>query len=134
MNYAHILFAFTASAILASFTDWYFFGVLFHDRYQTTPGVWKKYKNKKDEMSSIMICQGYFTMTSLLFVIGCSWLGLTALPALLTAAMGIWIMVPVPLLLSNAVYIPMDRRIVFSHSLGWLARFLVTALCVAWLM
>ncbi len=40
-------------------------------------------------------------------------------------------MIPVPLLMTNAVYIPMSRRIVVSHSLGWLARLLVTAVCVA---
>ena len=134
MNYTHIILAFAASAILASFTDWFFFGFLFHDRYQATPGVWKKYKDKKDEMRSIMICLGYMSITSLVFVVGCAWLAITTLPASLAAAMGIWIMIPVPLLLSNAVYIPMDRRIVLGHSLGWLARLLVTARCVAWLM
>ena len=35
------------------------------------------------------------------------------------------------LLLTNAIFIPMDRRIVASHSLGWLARLLTTALCVS---
>jgi hypothetical protein len=43
-------------------------------------------------------------------------------------------MIPVPLLITNAVYIPMSRLIVVSHSLGWLARLLVTAICVALVM
>src|SRR5216684_1508436 len=55
MNWTQVLLTLVASAVVASFTDWYFFGVLFHDRYLVTPGVWRQYKDKKDEMRSIAI-------------------------------------------------------------------------------
>lgn len=43
-------------------------------------------------------------------------------------------MVPVPLIAVNAIDIPMDRFIAVGHALGWLARLLITALCVSWLL
>ena len=58
MNYLHILMAFVVSAVVSSFTDWYFFGILFHERYWATPGIWRQYKDKNDEMRSIMIRAG----------------------------------------------------------------------------
>jgi hypothetical protein len=35
------LLALVAATAVISLTDWLFFGVLFHDRYQRTPEVWR---------------------------------------------------------------------------------------------
>jgi hypothetical protein len=51
-----------------------------------------------------------------------------------TTAKLIWDSVLKKLLITNAVYIPMSRLIVVSHSLGWLARLSVTAICVVLVM
>ena len=40
MNWLMFLTAVAASTIVASFTDWLFFGVLFHDRAKATPEIW----------------------------------------------------------------------------------------------
>ena len=130
MNWTQVVLAFVASAVLASFTDWYFFGVLFHDRYRATPGVWNQYKDKKDEMRSIAISELFMSISSLVFIVASAHQGWTSLSRAAVAALVAWVMVPVPLLITNEVYIPMSRLIVVSHSLGWLARLLVTAICV----
>ena len=132
MNYLHLFFAIAASSLLASFTDWYFFGVLFHERYKKTPGIWKQYKDKKDEMRSIGISQIYMSISSLVFIVACAFMGWTNLQMAMSAGLVVWIMCIVPLLFTNAVFIPMDRLLILSHSLGWLVRFFVTALCVSW--
>jgi hypothetical protein len=134
MNWAQVFLAFVASAILASFTDWYFFGVLFHDRYRATPGVWRQYSDKKDEMRSIALSELFMGVSSFVFTVVCGRQGWTSLSNAAVAALVAWVMLPVPLLLTNAVYVPMSRLIVVSHSLGWLARLLVTAICVAVVM
>jgi hypothetical protein len=131
MDGLHITMAFFASAILSSFTDWYFFGVLFHDRYGNTPGIWKKYKDKADEIKSITISEVILSLSSLVFILVCSHLNLLTFEASICSALVTWIMVPVPLLMTNAIYIPMDRLIVLSHALGWLSRLVITALCVS---
>ena len=134
MNWLHVLYAFVASAIIASFTDWYFFGVLFHERYLKTPGAWKKYRNKSDEITSISISELIMSVSSFVFIVACGHLGLISPTAALLAAVTIWIMIPLPLLAVNAVFMNIDRMIVVSHSLGWLTRLVITALCVAWLL
>jgi hypothetical protein len=134
MPWLHILYAFLASAVIASFTDWYFFGVLFHDRYGKTPAIWRRYREKKDEVQSIMLAQAIMSISQLAFVMACAYLGLLTSHSCLLAALILWIMIPVPLLATNAIFIPMDRLIVVSHSIGWLVRLLITGLCASWLL
>ena len=131
MNWTHVLLAFVAAAVVATFTDWYFFGVLFHDRYAATPGIWKKYRDKKDEMRSIALSELYMSVSLFVFIVVCSSQAWTSLSRATLAALVAWVMIPLPLLITNAIYIPMHRLIVLSHSLGWLARLLVASICVA---
>ncbi|MGH8290933.1 MAG: hypothetical protein ACREV7_18290 [Steroidobacteraceae bacterium] len=73
-------------------------------------------------------------VSQLVFVTVCAYLGLVTNGSCLLAALALWIMIPVPLLAPNAIFIPMDRLIVVSHSLGWLVRLLITQLCASWLL
>jgi hypothetical protein len=41
---------------------------------------------------------------------------------------------PLPLIVTNALWIKMNPLLALSHSLGWLARFVVTALVAGWLL
>jgi len=134
INWPHILLALICSTVVTSLTDWYFFGVLFHDRYAKTPGVWRTYRDKRDEYRSIAISEAMLAVSSLVFILACSGLGLVSAKPALLAAVTVWVMIPVPLLATNAIFIPMDRLIVVSHSLGWLARLLVSALFVSWFL
>jgi len=129
-----VLLAFLCSAAVTSLTDWYFFGVLFHNRYAKTPGVWRMYRDKNDEYRSIGIAQAILVVSSLVFILVCSSLGLVSAKSALLMAVTVWVMIPVPLIATNAIFIPMDRLIVVSHCLGWLARLLVTALFVSWFL
>ncbi len=79
MNWTQVLLTLVASAVVASFTDWYFFGVLFHDRYLVTPGVWRQYKDKKDEMRSIAISELLLGISSFVFIVTCAHQGWTSL-------------------------------------------------------
>jgi len=130
MNWYQVGEAAILASVLSSFTDWYFFGIMFHDRYHSTPGVWRQYKDKKDEIKSVTIGTLYGSVTSIVFVISCAYWDIYGyLPALITAGI-LWIMIPMPLLLSNAQFMKIDRRLVISHGLGWLARLVVSALSV----
>jgi hypothetical protein len=46
----------------------------------------------------------------------------------------IWLLGPLPLLLTNAAFIKLHRAFVFSYALGWLAKLLIIAAAVAWLL
>ncbi len=135
MNCVRILEAAVIASVLASFTDWYFFGILFHDRYHKYGGgVWRQYADKKDEVRSILAATLSQSVTCFLFIPLCDYFRVTTLLRSLELAGIAWLMLPVPILLSYAIFLRMDRMIVLSHSLGWLARLAICALCVAWLL
>jgi hypothetical protein len=58
MNIAHFAGAVLAATIVSSFTDWFFFGVLFHSRYQAYPEVWRSEFSGNKEWNAIMIGHG----------------------------------------------------------------------------
>jgi len=43
-------------------------------------------------------------------------------------------MVPVPLLITNALFIKIQPLTVLSHALGWLAKLAIAAIIAAWLL
>jgi hypothetical protein len=134
MTWLSIGGAFVASAVATSLSDWYFFGVLFHSRYLKTPGVWKAYRDRKDEQNSLVMAQAVLTVSTLVFILVCAHQGWVSAGTSIPAAIILWVMVPLPLIVVNAIYIPMDRWLVVSHSLGWLARLIITALLVSWFL
>lgn len=134
MTWLRILGAVLAAAVATSLSDWFFFGGLFHSRYRTTPGVWRAYRDRSDRQVSLATAQAILTASSLVFVLVCAHQGWVSARASVAAALTLWVMVPLPLIAVNAIYIPMDRLIAVSHGLGWLARLLVTALIVAWVL
>ena len=131
MDWLRILGAASAAAILASFTDWYFFGILFHDRYQTHPGVWRKYRDKKDEIRSIAWGTLLGASSCLIFVVVCDWLGVHSVVGTLLLGLAVWALGPFSLLLTNSLFMNMDPYLLISHSLGWLVRLVIAGLAVA---
>jgi hypothetical protein len=127
MNWFALLKATITSGLVVSMTDWYFFGILFHNRYHEHPGVWRKYKDKKDEMRSIskgcvlsvLTCIGYFVL--------CDWLNVRGFSSALIVALIIWFIGPFLQIISNVIFMNFGKPIAVSHSLGWIVRFVVAA-------
>jgi hypothetical protein len=63
------------------------------------------------------------------FVFACA--ALQAPPILFAVA--VWLMAPLPIVISNALFIKLHPLTVVAHALGWLAKLLVAAGAVAWL-
>ena len=54
--------------------------------------------------------------------------------AALRMATTVWVIVPVPLLITNALFAKIHRAIVVSHSLGWLVKLCLAAIASAWVL
>lgn len=52
----------------------------------------------------------------------------------LAFALLVWLMVPVPLVITNALFMKIHPLIVVSHSLGWLAKLAIAAVVAGWLI
>lgn len=134
MNWTRFLLAVVVSGLGASVTDWLFMGVLFHKKYLETPEIWRA-KPGQPEMTNIVASTVIGFVSCAAFIYLCYWTGaLSVRHASLRMAVLVWLAAPLPLILTNALWIKMHPLLGLSHSLGWLARFVVTALVAAWVM
>jgi membrane protein YqaA with SNARE-associated domain len=124
----HVFAASIVGAILGSIADWVFAGVLFHGRYQRHPEVWR---TKTSETLRIGIAQFLCLVTSTAFVVLADVLGLVDLTGALKLAAMIWLIAPLPLLVTNSLFIKIDPIVTASHAAGWLAKLLLIAVATA---
>jgi len=134
MNWTRFLLAVLLSGFVASITDWLFMGVLFHNKYLATPEIWRN-KPGQPETRSIVISSLLGVLSCAVFLYFCIWAGIiSSHPATFHTALLLWAAAPVPIIFSNIVWIKMHPLLGVSHSLGWLARFVVTAIIGNWLI
>jgi hypothetical protein len=134
MNWTRFLMAVAVSGLASSLTDWLFMGILFHGKYLETPEIWRK-KPGESETSYILASTvlGVLSCAALIFL--CIWAGaLSSVSGALRVAILAWLAAPLPVLGMNIIWMKLHPLIGVSHSLGWLARFIVTALIAGWLL
>src|SRR5262245_23061815 len=129
MPWLQIALAVVISGVIASFSDWFFMGVLFHQRYLIKPEIWR---NPPGGNNTRLII--WSEIVGLLSSAALAWLLLMAVPLAypraLTIAATAWLIGPVPVLVTNAIWTKMDALVTVSHALGWLVRFVITAILV----
>jgi hypothetical protein len=126
----NFVWATLAGALLGSLADWLFAGILFHDRYNVHPEVWRG----GGERGRIIAAQALALVTAGAFVALAARLGLTDMAEALKLAAMIWLIAPLPLLVANALFIKIDHLVTASHAAGWLVKLLLIAAVTAWLL
>lgn len=129
MQWLHLALAVVVSGVIASFSDWFFMGVLFHDRYLIKPEIWR---NPPGGNNTRLII--WSEAVGLISSAALAWLLLLSpplsYPRALTIAAVAWAIGPVPVLWQNAMWTKMDGLVSVSHALGWLVRLVITAVLV----
>ena len=133
MNWSHFLAAVVLSAIAGSVADWFFAGVLFHEKYLAYPEVWRP-KLRQSDAGPIAWSMILGFLTFIAFMTACVTFGIHGYRFDLEFATLLWLMVPLPLTITNALFIKLHPLIVVSHSLGWLAKLVLAALTAGWLL
>jgi hypothetical protein len=131
MNWTHFALATLAAGVATSFTDWFFTGFLFHEKYGVYPEVWRSRKSETQSIAWVTVL-GFLTAAA--FMTACVVFNVHGLAAALKLAAIVWIMAPLPLTVMNAIYIKLHPLVVTAHALGWLARLIVAALAAGWLL
>lgn len=135
MSLSHIALAVLVSAIVSNLTDWFFFGILFHDKYFAYPEVWWRQPGAKGgEGKAIAASTVVSLLTIIAFICACNIFAIRGYKPALEFAALIWLIAPLPLNITNSFFIKLHPLIVVSHSLGWLARLVVVAAAVGWLL
>src|SRR5450759_4422230 len=66
MNWAKFVLTVVVSGIAVSLTDWFFFGVLFHDKYNAYPEVWRA---SQAGTKGVWIAIGFFTCAVFIYAL-----------------------------------------------------------------
>lgn len=129
MNTGHIALAVVLSGIAISFTDWVFGGVLFHAKYAAHPEIWRRLGGPETAAIIGSTLLGFVTCGA--FVAAAPAFHIAGIRQTLEFAVVVWLIAPLPLLITNALWIKMHPLVVFAHSLGWLAKLCVVAVISA---
>jgi hypothetical protein len=123
MHWTRLVFAVIGAGVVTSMTDWFFAGDWIHRRW-TYPEIWRK----GPESKAIAVSSALPFVTCAAFVCMAAWLGVTSLGGALRLASLVWIVGPLPLILTNAAFIKLHRMFVASYSVGWLVKLCVAAI------
>ena len=119
MNWTRFGLVVLTSGIASSMTDWFFMGVLFHEKYKTFPEVWRR-PDGGGEGKAIAAATVLGFVTCAIFAYVCVALNLHALHTTLKLALAVWVMASLPITITNYLWIKLhplgSSRI---HSVGW---------------
>ncbi len=132
MSPGRVALAVVLSGVVVSLTDWFFGGVLFHGKYMAHPEIWRRPGGPETPAIIGSTLLGFVTCG--VFVTACPMLHIAGFHQTLEFAHAIWLIAPVPLLITNALWIKMHPLVVLAHSLGWFVKLSVVAMITAWLV
>ncbi len=115
----HYWAALVAGFLLAGLVDWVFAGVLFHDKYQAHPEVWRF---NGPNPRALMAAQALTIPTVVGVITLMQITASTAIIPALTIAVLVWVTAAAPAILANGLYIKLHPAIVITHTLGWLVK------------
>jgi hypothetical protein len=121
-----VLAAVFAAGTLSSFTDWFFMGFLFHDRYQRYPETW--WPRKKAEPMPILYSTalGYITAAAVIWL--CALAGVDGILSGIKVAVLAWLAGSFVQVATNHIWVRIDPMVSVVHGLGYLARFLIAGI------
>jgi hypothetical protein len=126
MNWTRLAFIVIGTGIVTSLTDWFFAGDWLHRRF-TYPEIWRAGAESK----AIALTSPLPFLTCGIFASLLAWLGFLSISSASKMAVAIWLIGPLPLILTNAAFIKLHRVFVISFATSWLVKLMIVALAVA---
>ena len=129
MNWTRLIAIVIGAGVVSSLTDWFFAGDWLHQRY-TYPEIWRT----SAEGRAIALSSPLPFLTCLVFACAAAWLGIHSVPGAVKLAAAVWLIGPLPLILTNAAFMKLHRVFVVSYVLGWLVKLMIVAVAVGWFL
>jgi hypothetical protein len=130
MNLGDVALAVLASGVAGTLADGFFFGFLWHEHYRAHPEVWWRPHGGSGETRAIVLSASISLLTSLALVPAIAALEPSGAGDVFLVAGAIFLGVPLPLLVTQALFVKLHPLVVVAHLLGWLARLLLVAAAV----
>jgi hypothetical protein len=125
MNWARLAVIVVGTGVVSSLTDWFFAGDWIHRRY-TYPEIWRQ--GAEGRAIALTSPLPFLTCGVFAYAAAHSALGTVKL------AVAVWLIGPLPLILTNAAFMKLHRVFVVSYSLGWLIKLTIVAVAVGWFL
>ena len=129
MHWTRLALITLTTGIVTSLTDWFFAGDWIHRRY-TYPEIWRR----GVETKAIALTAPLPFLTCGIFACVIGRLGLLSATSALKLAVAVWLISPLPLILTDAAFIKLHRVFVASYATGWLVKLVIVALATAWFL
>jgi hypothetical protein len=121
-----ILAAVFVAGTISTFTDWFFMGVLFHDRYQLYPETW--WPRAGNETVPILYSSALGYVTAAAVVALCAMAGVDNMWSGIKVAFIAWLAGSFVQVATTHIWVRIDARVSAAHALGYLARFLIAGI------
>lgn len=129
-----LIAAILVAGTVSSFTDWFFMGVLFQDRYKKYPEAWWPRPAKADEIKPILwsVALGYITSAAIVLL--CVIANVhgyrdTLIVAGLAAAAGPLVISP-----TTGLWVKIDPLVTAAHTFGYIVRFVIAGLAAGFVL
>lgn len=129
MHWLRFALVVMGSGVVVSLTDWGFAGDWLHRRW-TYPEAWRQ----GGEERAIAVTSPLPFLTAATFTYLAARLHLHAASTMLKLAAAVWVLGPLPLILTNAAFLKLHRVFVASYAIGWLVKLMIIALAAAWFL
>jgi len=121
MNWTRLASIVIGAGVASSLTDWFFAGDWLHRRW-TYPEIWRPSEGRAIALSAPLPF-----LTCGVFAYVAARLGLHSIASTVKLAAAVWLMGPLPLILTNAAFMKLHRVFVASYAIGWLVKLMIVA-------
>lgn len=129
MDWTRLVTIVVVAGVVSSLTDWFFAGDWLHRRY-TYPEIWRP----GAEGRAIALSSPLPFLTCAVFAYLAARLGLHSMVSTVKLAIAVWLIGPLPLILTNAAFMKLHRVFVLSYATGWLVKLMIVAVAVGWIL
>jgi len=129
VEWTRVVLITVGAGVVTSMTDWFFAGDWIHRRF-TYPEVWRK----GSEMGAIALASPLPFVTCAGFAVLCGWLKIHSVGNAVGLAAVIWLIGPLPMLLTNAAFMKLHRVFVTTYATGWLVKLVIVGAAAGWLL
>jgi hypothetical protein len=125
MDWTRFVTIVACAGVASSLSDWFFAGDWIHKRF-TYPEIWRK--ASEGRATAVAALLPYVTCA--VFAYTANRLDLATVHSTVKLAVAVWVIGPLPLILTNAAFIKMHRVFVISYAIGWLVKLMIVAVLV----
>ncbi len=121
-----VVVAVLVAGVLSSFTDWYFMGVLHHDKYMIYRETW--WPREQSDTKPIVYSSALAFITVAAVMALCAMAGVSDIWGGIKVAFLAWLAGSFVQVATTQIWIRIDWRVSIAHGLGYLARFLIAGI------